>query len=217
MRILAVAFLLFAVALAGCTQGDPGGGKSDFKQTCPSWIKGLSTATFSGPGWFHPNGTNFDSSDSIGGGGLGGFQGHPVDQVELSFYEKQTSNGTRQQFLYIQDGILTVQFSRNDTGAPLKVYDTSKGPAGPGNPAQDSLSWSGDADGLLLTNFTLHVDLAAPGDTPAPTGVNAYWTFVRNLDGNQDTASFALRDMTAYFWYRTCNSDGSDAVWMAGT
>lgn len=220
MRNVAVVSLLVAVGLAGCTQGTPEFG-DDFTPTCPSWIKGLSTAVYSGPGWFHPNGTNFDSHDRIGGGGLLSFQGKPVDQVELDFHLKiqkdaqgnpvRDDNGTvksHQQFLYVERGTLQVQFFRNDTGETLLAYDSSKGPAGPNNPPRETLTW---APGMY-TNFTIHIDLAHRNDDARPTAVEVHWFLLGDRSGNGDTAAWALRDTTAYFWYRSCNADGSAAT-----
>lgn len=208
-----------SLALAGCTQGSPSN-DPDFEPTCPSWIKSLSTTVMSGPGWFHPNGTNTDAWDSnetrpVGGGQLS-LQGHPLDFVELDFFTKKDHNGSVQlrngtsiqQFLYVDKGVLQVEFIRAGTGERLLAYDSSRGPPGSSNPPSDTLSW----DPGLYTNFTIHIDLSSASQPAQPTPFFMHWTLLGPRGGNGDVAAWALRETTMYFWYRTCNADGSDAT-----
>lgn len=217
MRVLLVVALLVAMVLAGCTQGTPDRGNG-FTPTCPSWTKGLGSFQTSGPGWFHPNLTHTESRDNISQAESS--FGRPLDFFELDFFVKRnprngtevTQNGTPvQQYLYVEKGILQVQFFRNDTGQLLQAYDSSKGAPGPKNPKQDALNWG---EGLY-TNFTIRVDLVEQNKPASPTMVIAVWTLFGDRSGNGDTSAWALRDMTAFFWYRNCNSDGTTATFKA--
>lgn len=218
MRVVLVAALLSALTLAGCNQGTPP--EDDFEPSCPAWTKGLSTTSFSGPGWFHPNGTNTDAWDSnetrpVGGGQLE-LNDHPLDFLRLDFYEKKDKdgnvmlrNGTPiQQFLYVEKGILHAEFLHGETMQPLMVYDTSRGPPGSQNPPSESLVWQPG----MYTNFTIHIELKPSSQPADPAPVFMHWSLAGTRNGNGDVSAWALREATLYFWYRTCNADGSEAT-----
>jgi hypothetical protein len=213
MRAILVAGLFAVTVLAGCTQGTPDRGE-EFKPSCPSWTKGLGTLQMAGPGWFHPALNHTESRDNISQ--VMTFDGRPLDWFELDFHVKRnpqtgevvTQNGTPvQQYLFVSNGTLRVQFFRNDTGELLRVYDSSKGAPGPNNPKREALSW---APGFY-TNFTIHVDLVDVNQPASPTMVYAIWTLFGDRSGDPERSAWAVRDTTVFFWYRNCNVDGSSA------
>jgi hypothetical protein len=195
MRFLAPLLLLAAIAASGCTQGDTRD-KQDFEGTCPAWMEGLSSHAYRGG--FHMNSTAIAKNDSFGDGLLE-FKGHPLDIVSLSF---DLENG-EQQGIYVEDGILTARFSREDTGEPVNAYDVAGGARGPGNPGKSE--WTFLPKDGLYSNFTWQVDLADSDDPPEPGAIRVDWLFERNLDRDRDTPSQAGISYTVHFWYRTCD------------
>jgi hypothetical protein len=190
LPVLAVAATL-AFSLAGCTQGDPG--KSDFKGSCPSWIKGLSTNVFQ-EGFQNSSipDQKWDPKHPTGAG-LEEFQHHPVDLVDLDFNPRNNQT----QAVGVANATLELRVFRASDQSPLLIRDLRGGAPkdvwtfGPG----------------VYKNFTLQVALGDPAKAPDPGAVLLRWDFVPDADAH--TPSEAVMLYTAYFWYRTCSSDGT--------
>jgi hypothetical protein len=197
VRILAVlAALALSASVAGCLQGDPGKGEP-FKGSCPSWIKGLSTNVFQ-EGFQNSSmpDQKFDPQHPTGAG-LEHFQNHTLDLVDLDFHPR---TGGQAQALGVANGTLELRVLRSSDQSPLMIRDLATGSADSG---KDVWTWGPG----IYRNFTLQVHLAEPNEAPAPEPVLLRWDFVP--DANPKSPSEAIMLYTAYFWYRTCSSDGT--------
>jgi hypothetical protein len=190
--VLLVAFAT-SVSLAGCSQG-PGG--SDFHGTCPAWIKGLSTNVYQ-EGFQNSSmpDQKFDPQHPTGAGLLH-FQNHTLDLVDLDFNPRNN----QPQAVGVANGTLELRVLRSSDQSILRIRDLRDGPGAPG---QDHVTFKAG----VYRNFTLQVALAAPDQPPAPEPVLLRWDFIP--DDNPRTPSEAVMLYTAYFWYRTCSSDGT--------
>lgn len=203
VRVRAVALFLCSVALlaslAGCTQGDPG--KDGFKGTCPQWVKGLSTNVFQ-EGFQNTSVPDQKfSPDHPVGAGLREFNGHPLDFVELDFHPRSSG---QTQAVGVANATLELRVFRSDNSKgiadQLLIEDPAKG--------QTSDTWTWGPG--IYTNFTLKVRLAEPSDPPITDPIVLRWDFMP--DANTRSPSEAVMLYTAYFWYRTCNQDGTEAT-----
>jgi hypothetical protein len=201
VRLFAVlTAVAMSLGLAGCTQGDPGG-DDDFVGTCPAWIKGLSTNVFQ-EGFQNTSmpEQKFDPSHPTGAG-LGEFQKHPLDLIDLDFH---AARGGQTQAVGVANGTLELRVFRSDgqggIADQLLLHDVATGPSGPRKDA-----WTFGPG--VQKDFTLQVELAGSNDAPDPTPIVLRWDFLP--DANPRTPSEAVMLYTAYFWYRTCSSDGT--------
>lgn len=202
MRPVALlALFSLAFSLAGCTQGDTGRDGGGFSGTCPAWTKGLSTNVFQ-EGFQNSSvpDQKFDPAHPTGAG-LRAFDGHPLDFVDLDFHP--TANG-KVQAVGIANATLELRAFRSDgaqgVADQLLLEDTRT------SETKDTFTWGGG----IYTNFTLKVKLAEPDQTPNTDPIVLRWDFLP--DTNPRTPSEAVMLYTAYFWYRTCNADGSKAT-----
>ena len=187
--LLAVAF---CASLAGCTQNDPG--KTAFQSSCPAWIKGLSTNVFQ-EGFQNSSmpDQKFDPAHPTGAG-LEEFQHHPLDLVDLDFNPR---SGGQPQAVGVVNGTLELRVLRSSDQSPLLMRNLAGGEAkdvwtfGPG----------------IYKNFTLQVAVGDPAKAPTPEPVLLRWDFVPDADPRSPSEAAML--YTAYFWYRTCSSDGT--------
>ena len=201
--VSAACVLAVSMALTGCMQGDPGG-EGEFNATCPQWVKGLSTAVFQ-EGFQNTSfpEQKFDPSRPTGAG-LRSFQGRPLDFVELDFHPKPQGSGMRPQAVAVANATLELRAFRSDNNGgiadQLLIQD------GRTSEIKDTWTWGPG----LHTNFTLKIALAAPNEPPVTDPVVLRWDFIPDTDTR--TPSEGVMLYTAYFWYRTCNQDGSEAT-----
>jgi hypothetical protein len=197
--VAAAVFLSLAFSLAGCTQGDPGKG-GGFQGTCPQWVKGLSTNVYQ-EGFQNSSvpDSKFDPEHPTGAG-LRDFQGHPLDFVELDFHP--TSAG-KVQAVGVANATLELRAFRSDGNKGVADQLLLQDPRT--QETKDTWTWGAG----VYTNFTLKVQLAQPNEPPVTDPIVLRWDFMP--DTNARTPSEAVMLYTAYFWYRTCNRDGSDA------
>lgn len=194
--------LALSVSLAGCAKENPGAG--GFTGTCPQWVKGLSTAVFK-EGF--QNGSVPDQKFDPGhptGAGLRSFQGHPLDFVEIDFHPRAQGNGTEVQAVGVANATVELRAFRSDNNKG--IADQLLIQNGATGETKDTWTWTPG----VYTNFTLKVQLADPHDAPNTDPLVLRWDFMP--DQNPRTPSEAVMLYTAYFWYRTCNSDGSTAT-----
>lgn len=195
MRVLPLA--LAVACLAGCL-GPTQSTTSTFERTCPAWITGLSTSMFEEG--FGPNTTSLEHVDDLGRG-LQADENRPLDIIVFDFQPRHSGNRTVPQYIYVQDGALTLTVQRSDDGSFLKIYDPAKGPRGLTNPGENYKVF---VPGQLYHDFQLQVDLAESHDAPHPTPVTATWTFTPNSDNNPATPSQAAFVYTGQYMYRQC-------------
>jgi hypothetical protein len=222
---LALLLLTSSLALAGCTQGDPG---DDLPPTCPSWTKGLSSQVVQ-PGikllysnqtmtpdfddWdfgeeaYYSNGT-LQSRWSAFGSNLETFMDYPLDFLVFDFEGAAISGG--KSILYVQDAEVKLEFfAAGADGAPsgerLSAWDERLGRS---SSRSEWVFRSDAATGYSQSNVTLRVELAPSDQEPNPRGVFVYWSWTFDLDRDRDTASLLYVGYSPEFWYRTCGSDG---------
>lgn len=189
LRTFLVPALLLVVALAGCTDGEP----PPFERTCPQHAQGLGTTKVHNNFPPSPEFTSTHKQDILGQGFLS-FQDHPLDIIEMDFHWEDVRDEQERRGVEVADGRLALHI-QDARGRPLAFDDpsTREGPV-------TSMTFEAGA----RTNFTLHVPLTGKGADPDPRTITVMWDFVRDLDGNPETADYAVIAYKAVYWYRTC-------------
>lgn len=221
MRVVALlGAVLLSLSIAGCTQGDPGGGDGNgFEATCPSWVKGPDVFRVDG-NMVLTNRTTFPDlerwdlaepskdSDRFSGFGDGVLErmGHPLDFLVMDFTFKEGGQQDSR-LLYIQDAELHVEFFASDNGGIGR--ELSAALEGQPETAKHEWVFRTEPGGYRIENLTWRVELSPSDQAPAPAGVLVHWFMVPNLDGNIDTASVVLMRYAPELWYRTCSADGT--------
>jgi hypothetical protein len=199
---VALASLALSLSLAGCSGG--GGGDGTFAGTCPQWVKGLSTITFKEA--FHNSSMpdqKFDPAHPTGAG-LRAFQGHPLDFVEFDFHPRVQGDRTEPQAVGVANATVELRAFRSDNDKG--IADQLLIQSGATGETKDTWTWGPG----VYANFTLKVPLADPHEAPDTDPVVLRWDFMPDPDPRSPSEAVML--YTAYFWYRTCNSDGSTAT-----
>src|SRR5688572_14079535 len=173
--VAALTALALSASLAGCTQFSPGGDE-EFVGTCPAWVKGLSTNVFQ-EGFQNTSmpEQKFDPAHPTGAG-LGEFQGHPLDLVDLDFHPTRTGQA---QAVGVANGTLELRVFRSDgqggIAEQLLLHDVADGPDGP---RVDTWTFGPG----VRKDFTLQVELAGPADEPDTAPIVLRWDFLPDAD-----------------------------------
>lgn len=221
LALLACAVLL-PLGLAGCTQGDPGGGGDGFEGTCPAWVKGRNAQKVDGnlaltnqttvpdfDRWDFAEPADRDKDGDLDpgtgfGDGITTWLEHPLDFLVMDFDRRHGED----RLLYVQDAEVKVSFFASDggyPGDPLQAY-LQGDPDG----AQHQWTFRSGPGGWRIENLTFRVDLARDDEQPDPRGVFVHWEMTDvDLDDDIDTASVVFMRYSPEFWYRTCSRDGT--------
>ncbi len=208
MRVPAalLALPMLSLALSGCV-GDDSGGEPDFTPTCPSWIV-FSTRDDEGNTvrpkafqarqvlfWNNTSGPDGPgswpdtekASPPITPGSPGGVMlngEHPVDFYDLAF-----------DLAFTLDADTSLEV-KTEGGRPLLFKDLDTGRYA------SILRWP---DGTNTTDLpTYRVELAQPGEEPAPEAIVLHWKHVPNKDNDARTDSFSAATFDVTAWFRTC-------------
>lgn len=217
--VVPILLLTSSLALAGCTQGDPGDDDLG-SPTCPAWTRGLNRQIINGnlavtnrttvPDLDRWDFTEPGEKGSGLGGSYGQFMGKPLDFLTIDLRQKQGEDPNENRLLYIQDAELHVRFFADrdgQLGEEMEAFED-------GRPETAKHEWvfRTAPGGYLIQNITWKVELAQPDQEPDPHGVYVHWEMLPNLDNDIDTASVVIMRYSPEFWYRSCWSDGRTAT-----